>query len=144
MSDKPSFTVTKIKEEGKATESSAKGFAQMKKELKGMEGGELIGKIGDTPEEPEMVTEELSDDDEKKREQYIELLQGVLRPHRLGKLVPLDENKERLFSKLERLTLIELKEFVPSKYKSKVGKDLESLPAAMRAEINMRYKDISP
>ena len=144
MSDKPSFTVTEVKEEGKTTESSTKGFAKMKQELKGLDKGEVVGRIGDAPEEPEVVEEELSDSDEKKRGQYIDLLQEVLIPHKLSKLSNSDENRERLFSKLGRLTLDELKEFVPSKYKSKVGKDLESMPTDMRAEINMRYKDISP
>ncbi len=142
MPDKASYIVTEIKQEGVKTQSPISGMAQVRQEIKGLEKGEIVGTIGDVTEKVEVENEELSDNDNKKRETYIELLQTILMPHRLGKLTSKEENQERLFSKLERLSLDELKAFVPSKYKKYVGKD--DLPTAMRAEVNMRYKEISP
>ncbi len=145
MPNEPSYKVTEIEQEGKTTQSPMSGMAEVRKEIKGLEKGAVTGSIGDIPEKVEIEEEELSVSDEKKRDDYIDLLQNVLIPHKLGKLTSREENQERLFSKLSRLTLAELKEFVPSKYKVKVGKvDSESVPTSMRAEINMRYKNISP
>ena len=133
---------TKIEEpEGKASESPNKVFGELKRGLGGSTGGDVItGVIGEEVQESEVSVEV---QDEEKRQVYISLLQEVLIPHRLGKLTSREENQERLFSKLDRLTLGELKRFVPSKVR--VGKvEPQSIPINIRAEINTRYKDISP
>ncbi len=94
-------------------------------------------------QEPIVEVETLTEQAESQRNAYVSLLQEVLIPHRLGKLTTKEENQERLFSKLDRLSLAELMRFVPSKVK--VGEiDLQSIPTNVRAEINMRYKEISP
>lgn len=138
------YKVVKQEPKDEASESPTKGFAQVKQELKNYTGGDpVMGVIGEVKPEPEIVEEDLSSEDEERRLAYISLLQGVLLPHKLGKLTSIDENRERLFSKLDRLTLDELKKFVPSKVK--VGKvDTQSIPTNIRAEINMRYRNISP
>ncbi len=138
-----SYTVTK-QDSGK-TEGIASGMRQMAAKTKGLTKGSVSGKIGDVPEVPVAEIEELTESEEGKRHEYIALLQGVLRPHKLYKLASKEENQERLFAKLDRLTLDELKAFVPSKYKAHVGRvEPEAVPANIRADMNMRYKAISP
>ncbi len=136
---------TEIEEpEGKTSESQAKGLAKAKRDIGGSTSGEVVlGTIGEVKQEPVVGVETLTEQAEKQRQAYISLLQGVLIPHKLGKLTTKEENQERLFSKLDRLTLAELMRFVPSSVK--VGEiDAQSIPANMKAEINMKYKDISP
>mgnify|MGYP003151596150 CR=1 FL=1 len=139
----PFKTIVEEPEKG-GSESPTKGFAEVKKELKEYTSGEpIMGTIGEERHEPEVMVEELLPEDEEKRMAYIELLQNVLIPHKLSRLALPEENKERLFSKLDRLTLAELKAFVPSKVK--VGKvEPQSIPINQKAEINHRYRNLSP
>ncbi len=132
------------RKQGNTSESQASGLGKVKRELGGSTHGEVVsGKIGEVEQEPIIEVESLTEQAEKQRGAYVSLLQGVLIPHRLGKLTTKEENQERLFSKLDRLSLAELMRFVPSKVK--VGEvDLQSIPTNVRAEINMRYKEISP
>lgn len=138
-----SYTVTK--ENSGKTEGMASGLRQMASKTKGLTKGSMSGRIGDVPEAPVVDIEELTESEEVKRLDYITLLEGVLRPHKLYKLATAAENSERLSAKLARLTLDELKAFVPSKYKAQVGKvEPEAVPVNIRADMNMRYKEISP
>ena len=132
------------REQGETSESQAVGLAKAKRELGGSTYGEVVsGTIGEVEQEPIVEVETLTEQAESQRNAYVSLLQEVLIPHRLGKLTTKEENQERLFSKLDRLSLAELMRFVPSKVK--VGEiDLQSIPTNVRAEINMRYKEISP
>lgn len=137
-----SYKVTKEEPEGTKSESPSVGMRKMMGETKGLSGA-VSGSIGEVKTEPVVSVENLTPQAEEQRQEYIGLLQTVLIPHKLHKLASKEENQERLFSKLDRLTLGELKAFMPSKLK--VGEiDLQSVPANVRAEINMRYKDISP
>lgn len=139
-----SYTITKEEPKGGKSEGIASGMKEMASKTKGLTKGSVSGRIGDMPEAP-VTVEELTEIEEVKRLEYITLLEGVLRPHKLYKLATAEENRERMSAKLARLTLDELKAFVPSKYKAKVGKvESEAVPANIRADMNMRYKNISP
>ncbi|KKL65026.1 hypothetical protein LCGC14_2159100 [marine sediment metagenome] len=132
------------REQGETSESQATGIARARRDLGGSTHGEVVsGKIGEVGQEPIIEVESLTKEAEEQRNACVSVLQAVLIPHRLGKLTTREENQERLFSKLDRLTLAELMRFIPSRVK--VGEvDLQSIPTNIRAEINMRYKEISP
>lgn len=132
---------TVIEESGK--ESIGTGMGEVRKELKHHTGGLVKGFIGKPPVDKEYHPENLTDQAMELKAAYVALLQEVIIPPRLFRTATPQENREAVFLKMDRLTLEELKRFIPKEVKvSEVNP--QEVDGTTRAEINRRWRDISP